>query len=198
MTESGAPLLTLLSDLVSWLQSWEVPWMVIGGVAASLLGRPRLTRDVDSLVALPEPRWPGFLRSGAPQGFLSRRAKALNFAHKVGVLELGHEKSGLEVNLVFASLTFEREAFSRATWVDVGSVQLPLPSPEDLIIMKAVSHRPRDLVDIEAILAAHPQLKLWWMLDWVQKFAAALARPELLTDLEALLNQRRQRPALQE
>jgi hypothetical protein len=198
MTESGAPLLTLLSDLVSWLQSWQVPWMVIGGVAASLLGRPRLTRDVDSLVALPEPRWPGFLSSGATQGFLSRRAKALNFAHKVGVLELGHEKSGLEVNLVFASLTFEREAFSRATWVDVGSVQLPLPSPEDLIIMKAVSHRPRDLADIEAILAAHPQLKLWWMLDWVQKFAAALARPELLTDLEALLNQRRQRPALQE
>ena len=60
--------------------------------------------------------------------------------------------------------------------------------------MKAVGHRPRDLADIEAILAAHPQLKLWWMLDWVQKFAAALEMPELLTDLEALLNQHRQGP----
>jgi hypothetical protein len=60
--------------------------------------------------------------------------------------------------------------------------------------MKAVAHRPRDLADIEAIMAAHPQLQLWRMLDWVQKFAAALEMPEILTDLEALLNKRRQGP----
>jgi hypothetical protein len=132
------------------------------------------------------------LHSGETQGFVPRREGALEWAHKTRVLELAHRKSGLAVNLVFDSLPFEREALSRATWVDVGEVQLPLTGPEDLIIMKAVGHRPLDLEDIEALLAAHPQLNLWLMLSWVQTFAEALNRPEILTDLNALLNQRRQ------
>jgi hypothetical protein len=192
--KTEVPLLALVSDLVTWLKSWQVPWMVIGGVAASLLGRPRLTRDLDVLVALHKREWPKFLRSAVEQGFAPTPVEAIELAHQTQGLGLCHEASGLTVNLVFASLDFEHEALARATWVDLGEVQLPLPSPEDLIIMKAVGHRPRDLADIEAILAAHPQLKLWWMLDWVQKFAAALEMPELLTDLEALLNQRRQSP----
>jgi len=103
--------------------------MLIGGVAASLLGRPRLTRDVDALVALSERQWPRFLRSGGALKFVARRAEALDYAHQTGVLGLRHHKTGLEVNLVFASLTFEREALSRATWVDLGGVAIPLPSP---------------------------------------------------------------------
>ena len=45
-----APLLVVLRDLVAWLDAEKVPGVVIGGLAASLLGRPRLTRDVDALV----------------------------------------------------------------------------------------------------------------------------------------------------
>jgi len=37
-----------LSDLLRWLAETNVPGIIIGGVAASLLGHPRLTRDVDA------------------------------------------------------------------------------------------------------------------------------------------------------
>jgi hypothetical protein len=64
-TKVLAPLLSLLADLIAWLKTEEVAGVVIGGLAASLLGRPRLTRDVDVLVVVDEGRWAGFLATGA-------------------------------------------------------------------------------------------------------------------------------------
>jgi predicted nucleotidyltransferase len=185
------PLLTVLGDLVAWLEAGEVPGIVIGGVAASLLGRPRLTRDVDALVLVAEGRWPEFLAAGAEFGFTPRRSDTLAFAQETRVLLLRHEKSGIDVDMVFGSLAFEKEAVARATWVELGGVRVPLPLSEDLIIMKAVAHRPRDLADIEAILAAHPKLNLRRVRRWVREFSQALEMPEILNDLEALIAPRR-------
>lgn len=189
-----APLLTILRHLVAWLQAGKVQGVVIGGVAASLWGRPRLTRDVDVLVLLEEGRWGEFLAAGAGHGFLPRRADALAFARETRVLLVRHGESGIDLDLVFGSLPFEKEAAIRAKWVDLGGVAIPLSSPEDLIIMKAVAHRPRDLEDIAAILAAQPGLNVRRVRRWLREFSGALEMPEILNDLEALLSQRQKRP----
>lgn len=195
-TVSLAPLLAALEDLVGWFKDREVPGVVIGGVAASILGRPRMTRDVDALVLLAEDQWGEFLAAGAPHGFVPRRPDTLAFAQETRVLLVGHEPSGIDADIVFGSLPFEKEAVARATWLELGGVRVPLPLPEDLIVMKAVAHRPRDLDDIEAILAANPRLNLRRVRRWVREFAAALSMPEILNDLEALLSQRRKRKKL--
>jgi hypothetical protein len=184
------PLLAVLRDLLAWLKAGKVPGVVIGGMAASLLGRPRLTRDVDALVLVDEAHWADFLTAGAGYGFIPRREDALAFAQETRVLLVRHQKSGIDADIVFGSLPFEKEAVARATWVELGGVRVPLPLPEDLIVMKAVAHRPQDLADIEAILAAHPKLNLRRVRRWVREFAAALSMPETLNDLEALLSQR--------
>lgn len=44
--------LEALSDLTRSLEAAHVPAMVVGGVAASILGRPRTTRDIDALVSV--------------------------------------------------------------------------------------------------------------------------------------------------
>jgi hypothetical protein len=189
-SEDLAPLLKVLSDLGAWFKAAKVPGTVIGGVAASILGRPRLTQDVDALVLLPERRWTGFLRAGENHGFIPRRADVLAFARETRVLLLRHQHGGIDVDIVLGSLPFERQAVAQATWVDLGGVEIPLPRPEDLIIMKSVAHRPRDLEDIAAILAAHPKLNLKRVRRWVGEFAAALNMPDLLADLEALIKRR--------
>jgi hypothetical protein len=186
-----APLLTVLSKLAAWFRTEAAPWAVIGGVAASLLGNPRPTRNIDALVNLSERRWARFLKAGERLGFISRRANALPFAQETRVLQMRHQKSGLDVNIVLGSLPFENEVVAGATQVDLGGVSIPLVRPEDLIVMKSVGHRPRDLDDIEAILAAQSTLKLTEMLNWVRTFAEALEMPEILTDLEALILKRR-------
>jgi hypothetical protein len=52
-----ASLLGALADLVKWLESAQISAIVVGGVASSFLGRPRLTQDVDALAILPENKW---------------------------------------------------------------------------------------------------------------------------------------------
>lgn len=192
--ESLAPLLAALRDLVAWLQAEYVPGVVIGGVAASLLGRPRVTRDVDAVVLLDEGRWSKFLATGARFGFTPRLSDTLAFAQKARVLLVRHEPSGIDVDVAFGALPFEEEAIARAIWIDLGGdVRLPLPAPEDLIIMKAVAHRPRDLADIESVLDVHPKLDLRRVRRWVREFSAALEMPDILNDLETILTQRRKR-----
>jgi hypothetical protein len=135
-----APLLAVLTDLIAWLKAEEVAGVVIGGLAASLLGRPRLTRDVDVLVVADEGRWAGFLATGAKYGFVPRQRDTLTFAQQSRVLLVRHEPSGPDADVIFGSLPFERETVAQAVWIDVGGVRVPLPRPEDLIILKAVAH----------------------------------------------------------
>jgi Nucleotidyltransferase of unknown function (DUF6036) len=192
-TKALAPLLAVLADLIVWLKAEEVAGVVIGGLAASLLGRPRLTRDVDVLVLVDEGRWGGFLATGAKYGFVPRQRDTLAFAQQSRVLLVRHKPSGLDADVVCGSLPFERETVARAVWVEVSGVQVPLPRPEDLIILKAVAHRPQDLADIEAILAAQPRLNLRRVRRWVREFSEALSMPEIFRDLETLLSQSRKR-----
>ena len=193
MAEAKAlmPLREALGDLVSLFRAERVPGVLIGGVAASFLGRPRFTRDIDAIVVLGEEGWGEFLSAAARFRFAPRRSDALAFAKQARVLLLRHEPSGIEVDVVFAGLPFEEEAIARAVWVECEDIRLPLPTPEDLLIMKAVANRPRDLADVEALLDCHRNLNVRRIRRWVREFAAALDRPEILSDLERALARRR-------
>lgn len=186
-----APLLSALKDLTDWFKNTHVRGIVIGGVAASFLGRPRVTRDIDAVVMLDNNLWNDFLNFGKEYGFYPRMEDALNFAQKNRVLLLNHQPSGIDIDVSFGALPFEDESVDRATQVRIGSISIPLPTPEDLIIMKAIAHRPVDMADIQGILDVHPDLDLQRIRQWVREFADVLEMPELLTDLEKLLNQNR-------
>ncbi|MEK7831855.1 MAG: nucleotidyltransferase, partial [Acidobacteriota bacterium] len=86
------------------------------------------------------------------------------------------------------ALPFEEEMIARAKELVIGSVRIKVASPEDLIITKAVAHRPRDIADIEAILNIQPNLDFERIRFWVSQFAEALEMPELMEDLEKLLS----------
>ena len=165
----------------------------MGGVAASILGSSRATRDVDALVWLDEAGWEKFLAAGTQFGFVPRVPNSLGFARKNRVLLLRHEPAGVDVDVLFGALPFEKEAIERGRRVIAGGVSLPLPTPEDLIIMKAIAPRPRDLVDVEALLDTHPRLDLRRIRRWVRGFSEALDQPAVLADLEALIVRRRKR-----
>ncbi len=88
---------------------------------------------------------------------------------------------------MLAGLPFEEEALRRAETKTVGSIRVPLPRPEDLVVMKAVAHRPRDLEDIRGILDADPGVDREAVRARVAEFSALLEAPEILRDLEEML-----------
>ena len=89
----------LLRDLVAWLEAVRVEGVVIGGLAACILGRPSLTRDVDLLVTLEPERWPELLARGDRFGFLPRVPDPLGFAERNRVLLLRHEPTLVDLDV---------------------------------------------------------------------------------------------------
>lgn len=185
--ESLAPLLAPIQALQSLLSRFHERGVIIGGIAASLLGTPRYTVDLDAVFLLSFEDIPGLLSEAAQLGIEPRISDAAGFALKSRVLLLRHTASGTDIDLSLGILPFEVEMVERSSMVDVGAIKLRLPTPEDLIIMKAVAHRPKDLGDIQAIAASHPDLDKERIRSWLEQFGEALDLPGLWEEIARLL-----------
>ena len=160
--------------------------IIIGGVAASLLGRPRLTADVDAVLLLSVDELPRLIEAANEEGLVPRIADAADFARRNRVLLLRHATSGIDVDISLGMLPFEVEAVERGLSYQVGPLALRLPSPEDLVILKAVAHRPKDIEDIRAIVEMHTGLDWNRIETWVRQFAEVLEAPEIWEDVARL------------
>lgn len=183
-----------MSALVGWLHEAKIPGVVIGGVAVSLLGRPRATRDVDAVMWLDdEQRLTDLVKAASTHGLQPRMDDVVSFAMQNRVLLLRHEASSVDLDVALGGLPFEQEAIAQAIERTVAGVSIPLPRPEDLVIMKAIAQRPRDFADIEGLVAATPTLDTAYILRWVRDFAEVLEAPELLLEVERRLRPSQQR-----
>ena len=187
------PLVQALGAVSEWIESAAVPGAIIGGVAASVLGRPRLTQDIDVLVTLNRHAWAPFLAAGREFGFVPRMNDALDFAETSRVLLVVHQPSGIPIDVVFGALPLEDEIVRGAKGVEVAGVRLPLPTPESIVVMKAIARRARDIADIEGILEVHDRLDLDWIRTRLNEFAQALGQKELLDEFNSLVVRTRRR-----
>lgn len=175
-----------LAALATAFEDAKVPAAVVGGVAVSLLGRPRFTRDIDALVDLDESRWPDLIEAARRAGIVPRIEEALEFAGRSRVLLLRHVQSQIDIDVILGGLDFERSAVAAAKPHSVGDVMVRLPRVEDLMIMKAVAQRPQDLLDLEGLVSAHPEVDLATVRRWVAEFSAAAAMPSLIEEFDRL------------
>jgi len=185
--ESINPFLAPLQALQNLLSKFDDQGVIIGGIAASLLGTPRYTVDLDAVFLLSLRDLPRLIQAASTQGIEPRIPDAEAFARKNRVLLLRHVASGIDIDLSLGNLPFEIEMVERSKIIEFGSVKLRLPVPEDLIILKAVAQRPKDLADIQAIAANHPNLDRARIQYWVKQFGDALDLPNLWVDIEKLL-----------
>ena len=178
------------------LRSADVPVVIVGGIAVSLLGRPRFTRDIDALVDLDEARWPAIIEAGRPVGIGPRIDDALVFAHRSRVLLLRHEPSRIDIDVILSGLPFERAIVASGQPRSLGDFAVRLPRVEDLMVMKAVAQRPQDLLDLEGLIETHPDADLSRVRQWVSEFSVAATMPSLIEEFDRVVGlvQDRQRP----
>jgi hypothetical protein len=187
----AASLQAALTDLMKWLDASRIPSMVIGGVATSMLGRARMTQDVDALVLLSEEKWAGAVAAAASFRILPRIEDPLEFARRSRMLLLKHTDSDIDIDIALGGLFFEQQAIDRAEVHDMNGIRVRLPRVEDLMIMKAFAHRPKDMEDIKGLLDAHPDADINIVRQWVREFATAMTMPDLLEDFERLVARRK-------
>ena len=87
-SEGITPLLAPLAAVQRLMARFEDRGVVIGGVAASLLGKPRLTGDVDAMILLSLPDLPRLMAAATEEGFVFRVREAGEFARLLEMPEL--------------------------------------------------------------------------------------------------------------
>lgn len=142
-----------------------MPYLVIGGMAQAVIGEPRLTQDVDCIIALPSSHTATWLDGFVKAGFAVDRAKAVERIEAVGTFTA--RRGSWRIDVIIASTEFEQSAFRRAQRLRVYDVEANFPTPEDLILLKLVPGREKDLLDAKTVLARHrghlnrPYLERW-------------------------------------
>lgn len=192
------PIREALTATVRGLDAYGAPYMLIGGVAVGQLTEPRATRDVDiSLWLDDDAKLPALLDELARHGLKPRVAKAVEFATANRMLLLVHHASRIHVDVALAVTPYEEEAIraARSVRCKAHGLTVPLPRPEDLVVMKAVAHREQDLADIAKILTFLPDLDVSYIRRRTREFAKAIGDPEIRTELERVLRRARPKPS---
>lgn len=163
--------------------------VIIGGIAVGFLGRPRLTEDVDAMFLLSTHDIPQFLEAAKTENIQPRIPNAEEFARKSRVLLLQHSPTETNIDISLGILPFEEEMVERGIVQSTGTLSVRLPTPEDLIIMKAIAHRQKDLEDIRTIVDKNPKLDVARIKQWVKSFAEVLEMPNLWDDIAEMFKE---------
>jgi hypothetical protein len=166
--------------------------MVIGGVAVGLWGDPRATRDADLKVLLERQDADRLLAVLAPDyvSLLPNPREALRRQAMVFV----QDPAGIRLDLLLADTPYDVLAIQRGRDVEVAKprtsqpgITLRLCSPEDLVIYKLISTRPRDHEDAQGIIRRQGQaLDDDYVLNWLRQFEQALDDSTLVSEYKRL------------
>ena len=179
-----------LESLQKLIARFNQQGVVIGGIAVSVLGEARYTEDLDAMFLLSTKDIPRFLDEARQEGIEPRIENAAEFAKKSRVLLLQHIGTGTTIDISLGVMPFEQEMVVRSSIQGFDdSLQVRLPTPEDLIIMKAIAHRPKDLEDIRTLVDKYPSLDVQRIKRWVKDFAEVIETPDLWGQIEKILNQ---------
>lgn len=167
-----------LVDLASLLDEFAIPYMLIGGLAVSMWGEARATLDVDLTVWVePEEFEAAVLRIA---GRLRCIAEPVAFARRSRVLPV-QTANGTRADIVFAALPEERNMIARAHPRLIGGHTIKVASVEDLILMKLISERPKDIDDARRLLRRYRStIDAAYLEPRLRELAEALARRDIL------------------
>ena len=181
-------MLEALTALRQALDQTGVPWMFIGGIAVIASGVARDTVDIDATLWGPAIRPEELMRRLARQKITPRRKDVLEIAKRSQVLLMRHRPTGVDLDIAFSWLPFERVAIDRAAHADFNGVEIRVAIPEDLIVYKAAAWRDRDRDDIERLLTIHADtIDTARVLDLVRQIGEALDDPQRVVTLEEMI-----------
>ena len=173
------PELSALQDLCARLDGANIEYMLTGSLAASYYARPRMTRDIDIVVALQTaaaPRLAGILGEGyhADAGLIAdgfRLGRPSNVVHMPTLVKIDLiPRKGGDYRLL---------EFQRRRKVDFAGIPLWIVCPEDLVLSKLEwareSRSELQMKDVRALLGT--SLDQAYLNEWADRLGlAALLR----------------------
>ncbi len=165
--------LAVLGKVVGALRTLGVSHMVSGSIAASFYVEPRMTRDLDIVVDLTPESAVGLAGLLAPEFYCDEPA-LVRAARERSMTNAIHTETLLKVDLIVRKDdAFHREEFSRRVAGRLGTVDVDLVTPEDLVIAKLLwfekSRSAIQHADIARLLRDLPALDRRYIGRWATR-----------------------------
>ena len=139
-------------DILQALADEKVKFLLVGAYALAAHGYPRATMDIDIWV-LPAPgNADALLRALRRFGSPLHNVTKEDFEKEDTVFQIGVAPRRIDILTAASGLQFE-DAFANSIAVDIGGIEVRIPSVADLIRNKRASGRTKDLADVEALEA---------------------------------------------
>jgi hypothetical protein len=142
-----------LRRLAGFLAEWGRPAAIVGGAAMVLRIRARPTRDIDLVLAVEPGGTDRLLDALVRHGYAYDAEETRQFLEG-GLVRLWgppDRATGFGLDVLFVDSPFMELVVQRAARTDLGGVELPVASAEDLLLMKLDANRPVDFEDAIAI-----------------------------------------------
>ncbi len=173
--------LTVLSDVVTRLESAGFEYMVTGSVAMNYYAKPRMTRDIDIVISLLERDSETIVDLFRGDYYVS--ADAVGDAARLRtIFNIVHLDSVVKVDFIVQKDSEYRQLeLTRRQRIQVGDLELWIVSREDLILSKLSwakdSRSELQLGDARNLLSTKPDL------DYLQYWASGLNVAAMLREL---------------
>jgi hypothetical protein len=195
-----SPLGELLGALAQVFERLALRWYVFGAQAAIVHGAARLTGDVDATVELGGLATSTLVAALQAAGFALRAADVEGFVERTRVVPLLHAGSAMPVDIVLAGPGLEELFLQRAQEHIIEGIAIPVACREDIVTMKILAGRSKDLDDVVAILAASQDaagddaIRIEMIRETLRLLEEALAQSDLIPAFEHARERARSRP----
>ena len=169
---------TALKDIAALFNKHHIDYMVIGGLANAKWGQPRATLDIDITIWVQDDEIEHII-SIFQQTYTIRVDNPFEFIAETRVLPVKTPEDQ-PIDIIFGALPFEQQAIERAVEVIIGHSAIKFCTAEDLILLKIISDRQRDLEDIEGIINFQKEnLDYSYLEPRILELTDLLDRPEI-------------------
>jgi hypothetical protein len=165
----------LFTRVLAALEAAGIPVMLTGSFASSYHGAPRATQDVDLVIAPTGEQLHRLVAALPHDEFYVDEGAALEALRLEGQFNLIDKRTGWKVDLIIRkSRPFSREEFDRRRVVEIEGADVPVASPEDVMIAKMewarMSESARQLEDAARMLRVRArQLDERYVERWVRE-----------------------------
>jgi hypothetical protein len=147
----------------------HVPHAFGGALALAYYAEPRATVDIDLNVFVPANRYADVAAPLVALGVDANEPKAVAAATRDGQTRVMWDET--PIDLFFAYDAFHDAAAAARRSVPFAESTIAILAPEHLVVCKVVFSRPRDWVDIDAMIEADVALDAAEVLRWVGRIA---------------------------
>lgn len=175
-----------IQKTIRFLEKERIEYFILGGLAVGIMGEPRFTCDLDLVIFLKTDEVGLFLQRLKKASFKVDLKRATLTASQFGTFRVFYNK--IQIDMIIASTQLEKEALQRKKRITFFGKKTSFPSPEDLILLKLIPGRPKDLIDAESIIIRNKnKLDTSYLENWAQRICEEAENFRILNQLKKML-----------